>query len=38
MRSGGWVADQGKSLSDVMMERFGHVQGVVVPRGQEENA
>lgn len=38
MRSGGWVADQDKSLSDVMMERFGHVQGVVVPRGQEENA
>lgn len=29
MRSGGWVTHQDKPLSQVMLERFGHVQGMV---------
>ncbi len=29
MRSGGWVAANGKKLPEVMVERFGHVQGIV---------
>jgi phthalate 4,5-dioxygenase oxygenase subunit len=35
MRSGGWVTRRDKTLSQVMLERFGHDQGIVLAKAEE---